>query len=408
MRQITYVLLWLFVFSVPWEETVTLFGLGSLSKLFGMAAVGSGLVTIVATGRLRRPGGVLWCTFAFVALAMASVIWASAPDSMGRAITYVQLALLVLVLWEVANRPERVQGLMNAYWLGAFVSVVDLVRSFLSGEQFETARFSGGNLNPNDLGLTLALGIPFAWYTFLHRTGWRRLLAASYIPASMFSILLTGSRGSLVPSLVALAIVPLTVSFRSARKLALGSTALIITAALAIFAVPEDTWKRLSTLQQEATEGNISGRLDIWRAGLQVFQERPFFGVGAGAFEWSVQSLVPPPHHSHNLFVGVVVEQGVVGLLIFLCLLIACGFGIARLSGIERKIWATVAITWSIGVMSAGWHYRKTTWLLIGLVAAQTAITAAQMRGYSRPATLHRRPLKRPGAIPRPSFPAAS
>src|SRR5688572_16792635 len=210
MRQITYLLLWLFVFSVPWEETVTFFILGSLSKLFGMAAVGSGLVTIMATGRLRRPGAVLWWTGAFVAVAMASLVWADAPESTGRVITYVQLAALVLVLWEFADSPERVHGLMNAYWLGAFVSVADLIRSFLSGEQFETARFSGGNLNPNDLGLTLALGIPFAWHTVLQRTGWRRALAVSYIPASMFAILLTGSRGSLVPSFVALSIVPLT------------------------------------------------------------------------------------------------------------------------------------------------------------------------------------------------------
>src|SRR5439155_640108 len=70
-------------------------------------------------------------------------------------------------------------------------------------------RFAALNQDPNDLGLTFALGLPMAWYVSLSqaRGAW---LWCLYLPLAITAILLTGSRGAVLTGLVGLSIIPWT------------------------------------------------------------------------------------------------------------------------------------------------------------------------------------------------------
>jgi len=272
---------------------------------------------------------------------------------------------------------------MMAYCLGAFVSIADLIRNFISGEQYENLRFSGGALNPNDLGLTLSIAIPMAWQLFLTRKGIVRFIAAVYVPLALVAILLTASRSALPAAVAALIIIPLTLARQSGRSM-VSTTALLVGAiVLASVLVPEYSWDRIATFRQEALRGTLSGRTEIWRAGLQVFQQRPVLGVGAGGFESAVEPLLGR-QYAHNLFIAILVEQGVVGLTVFGALIGACAWRVYRLPNFDRKLWAVVAMTWLVGAMSNGWQYRKTTWLLAGLIAANPVLAAIRRRAVNR------------------------
>ena len=128
----------------------------------------------------------------------------------------------------------------------------------------------------------------------------------------------------------------------------------------------------------------MSGRASIWQAGVTVFPDRPLLGVGTGAYGAAVEPLLNKRHLPHNLVLGLLVEQGVVGFLIYFGLLGACAVAIARMPPPQRKLWAALMLSWLVGVMSLNWEYRKVTWLLFGLVAAQSV--GSRLRHRSSPA----------------------
>jgi O-antigen ligase len=308
-------------------------------------------------------------------IATMSLLWTvSAAGTVGRALTYAQLLGLVWLVWEFARSIEEQESLMMAYCLGAYVSIVDLVRRFVFGESMIEMRFTGANLDPNDLGVTLAIGIPIAWHLFLKRRGISRVVAAVYVPLASLSILLTASRGAFIAALAALSIIPLTLRWRSFSSMVRTAGILVAAVALAAVIVPASSWDRISSLPREALGGTVGGRLGIWRAGLEAFQQRPMLGAGAGAFDVAIEPFLGRMA-SHNVFVAVLVEQGLVGIVVFGVLLATCAWCIYRLPLHERRVFAVIALTWFVGGMSLSWQYRKTTWLIFGLLSAQAAGT---------------------------------
>src|SRR5947208_3306255 len=76
-----------------------------------------------------------------------------------RLMTYLQLVVLVWLIWEIAWSPERQRALLQAFVLGTCFAALGTVSNYLSGVSVdvEAARFSTLHTNPNELGLTLAL-----------------------------------------------------------------------------------------------------------------------------------------------------------------------------------------------------------------------------------------------------------
>jgi O-antigen ligase len=285
---------------------------------------------------------------------------------------------------ELAKTREEQQWLMAAYCLGGYVSIADLLMNFMSGQDIgDNLRYSANNLDANDLGLTLAIGIPMAWHLFLDRGRLLRIHGAIYVPLAVVAILLTASRGAFLAGLVALSIIPMTLPRRSFRSATLGAAVVIAAAGLVAFIVPESSWTRVFTATEVVTGGKMSGRVQIWESGLRAFQERQVLGAGAGAFETAVAPW-GQREASHNVFIAVLVEQGILGGFIFSALLMACAFCVWRLPALERKIYATIGITWLVGAMSLSWQYRKTTWLIFGLISAQSMVSSARARPQSR------------------------
>src|SRR5437773_1110738 len=125
-------------------------------------------------------------------------------------LTFLQLAVFVGLVWEIALSAQRARALLGAYVLGVSVAAIATVREYLSGVHgagYE-GRFNALSVNPNELGMTLALGLPMAWYLSLAQPQ-RRVarLWQLYLPLAITAILLTASRGAFLTMLVALAII---------------------------------------------------------------------------------------------------------------------------------------------------------------------------------------------------------
>lgn len=382
LRQLAFASLWLLAFAIPWEDAVTISGFGTSARLIGVVAIGLGLFAIMERGSVRRPAPGHYMLILFVISAAVSYMWSLFPEgTWNQTLTYLQLLIMVWLIWELCPEAQHQLRLMQAYVLGTNISALDTIYEFFSHVQADYQRYAGARLNANDLGLMMALSIPFSYYLLMRSKGPMVWVYRLQLVLAGTTVLLTASRGATLASLAALAIVPLTSSWLTAKQKAavLLTGSLLVAAALAF--VPSTSWERLSTMPKALDHGTMSGRTVIWGAGWEIFREHPVLGIGSNAFRVVVSRVLAEPIRlddvdspappAHNTFLSVLVEQGILGFAIFCAMLGVLVNSLKTLPPIPRKLWIICLIVWTVGVSSLTWEMRKPTWFFFGLLIAQ-------------------------------------
>jgi len=381
--------LWLMVFAMPWEDAFTISGFGTSVRLVGMVAFALGILTVLERGKIRQPALGHVIMIVFVMMAGLSFLWSLYPEgTLIEAFSYVQLLTMVWLIWELAPDLQKQMHLMRAYVLGTFVSAIDTVYLFLAHQESAYQRYAGAKLDANDLGLIMALSVPMSYYLLIHNKGWIVWVYRLQLILAGITILLTASRGASLATAVGLTIVPLTQARLNGRQ----RVALLLTVVLlissALYFVPATSWERLATLPTEFTQGTLTGRTIIWKAGWEIFRAHPFFGIGANAFRLVVSRVLTDPIHlgmadpappAHNTFLSVLVEQGVLGFAVFCALLIALAVSLRGMPPFPQRLWIVSLAVWIVGVSSLTWEMRKPTWFFFGLLMAQCG-SIAQMK----------------------------
>jgi O-antigen ligase len=374
MTKVAYSALWLFIFTVPWQSAVVFDGFGTISRVVGMLAVAFTIWAVASTGRVRSLSVIQVLMLSFLCWAVITAAWSIDPiNSALRVGTYVQLFVMVCLMWQLTPTPELQQGLIKAFVLGAAVPAVLAIHGRLTGQAVvDAGRYAAANMAVNELGHIFALALAMACY-----------LAASARRASGFwfytalmgvlqvGVLLTASRGAALCSAVSWLLLPLLFH----RLKAYQKTAAVVFAVALVAAVlaliPPTTWSRLGQTTNEIESGNFSRRGHIWVVGWGVFQKHPIVGVGVGAFEASVASQLEASRTkaAHNSFLAVSVEMGLVGLALFLGILACLFLGCLQLPGFDRRLGLILLLVWTMTSMVANFEYHKVTWLIFGLIA---------------------------------------
>ncbi len=383
LGMLAFASLWLLVFAIPWEDAITISGFGTSARLIGMVGGVLGVLTIIERGRVRRLAAGHVLMILFVILAAVSYLWSLYPEgTSAQTLTYIQLLMMVWLIWELCPRARDQMRLMQAYVLGTFVSGIDTVYLFLSHRDSVYQRYAGAGLDANDLGLMMALSIPISYYLLVQNKGWMGWVYRLQLVLAGTTVLLTASRGATLATLVACAIVPLThVRLTGRQRITLVLTVSLLACGAVQF-VPSSSWERLSTMPTEFEHGTFTGRTVIWNEGWEIFRAHPFVGIGANAFRVIVSRLlaepirldqydVPPAPPAHNTFLSILVEQGVIGLSLFCALLGVLALSLRAMPPFPRRLWMVCLGVWIVGVSSLTWEMRKPTWFLFGLILAQ-------------------------------------
>jgi len=348
--------------------------------VLGLLAAVLALSTVALHGRRHRIVELHAVVLLLVGWALLSVLWSSDPAStLMYAATLGQLALLLLLAWEFGDRPGDVRRLMTAFVAGCALSAVGVLASG-SGTTGEEARLTANGFNENDLGSTLALGVPFAWYLAARsRTPLGTAIFSGYLVLGSLGVLLTGSRGALVVLLVALALVPLGWRQTSGWGRVLVATCLVGGALAAIAVVPAETFDRLRSTTTAVSDTDLSGRVPLWQASLDVIEEHPLLGVGGGATPVAIEQAISERESSHDTFLSVAAGLGFVGVTLFTVVLLLAAHRVARLPARERGFASAALAALLVALLPLHWELQKPLWIVLALLVGLSREHAAPL-----------------------------
>jgi hypothetical protein len=374
MRKAAFLLLWFYVFTIPWEHG-TDFGaaIGSISRVAGAMAMIVGLIAVATSGSIRRIMIFHATVATFLLLVVASYFWTIDAEGSGVAIrAFPQQIWVVFLVWEFGSEVADRGPLMFAYVSGGYIA------AFLTIQDYATTailthrdmRFTPEGWNPNELAISMALGIPMAAMLVCRP---QRLLvrgvALGYLVLGPLTAALTGSRGGLVAMTISLVSVPVILGRKSPLRRVAALGLLVVIGMVALVYTPANSWNRLGTTASEFSSGNLNDRLPIWETGLRTFEESPenmLIGVGADGF----LPAVGLGFVAHNTYLSILVDYGLIGFVLFFCLLFQVAAAALKATESERLALIFCFACWIVAVAGGTWEHSRTTWLVFGLIAA--------------------------------------
>ena len=376
MRTIAFWLSLVLIFSIPAEAVVEYPVLGSASRVIGIALATFWIGTVVVTGRFRKLTPFHIALLVFICWNALSIFWtANADRTVEHLLTWIQLFLMIFILWDLYTTRETILAGLQMYVLGCYVALGSTIINFLVGNTFYYERYSAAGTSPDDLGAILAIGIPMAWYlaNAKRNSKFSYLLQAAnyaYIPAALLGISLSATRLALVATIpgILFGLASLTQVKLSARITIF--VFLIVAAYYLLPLIPQESFQRLGTTGTEISSGDLNGRVELWRQGLAAFEEHPLQGVGSNMY----RSVNTENKVAHNSFISVLVELGLVGIVLFG---ITLAIAIRQIFGQptwDTRLWLAVLAGWVVAASTLTWEYRKPTWLFLSLIVANAAL----------------------------------
>ena len=251
--------------------------------------------------------------------------WAALFDTFRWGVIYLLVSRVLSNAWRL-----RVFGLF--YILLNFKLAQFCIRTYMHGRSLgvseeDLARGLGAGStgwfgNSNDFGVAMCVAWPIAGFLIPIETSkfWRWVLIAAFV--TIFGgLLLSGSRGSLLGA----AATAVVVWIRNPRRL-VGPVMAALLLIGGYFLMPQANKERVLSAIHYKQDANAEIRLRLWRAGMEMFQDHPFFGVGPRNFaEYYARSYgKDDPHPAawapHSIYIQATAELGLLGTIPFLLL----------------------------------------------------------------------------------------
>jgi len=188
--------------------------------------------------------------------------------------------------------------------------------------------YRGGRLqfleaNPIPTGTLLAVGLVIAAIGLISgslKSGKSKAFHIAAIPLCLYGIFLSGVRGPLIAAIIGLASYFFTLLVQRPRVLAVVGTGAILLLMTFNIWYPHivETVPNIGGYSLQAITQGLSTqqRLQRYQAAVEVFTQNPLLGAGTDGFA-QLTGLGYP----HNILLEIVSENGLIGLIVFVCFL---------------------------------------------------------------------------------------
>lgn len=328
--------------------------------------------------------------------------------------------LLPILFFLTANNLPDKKWVWRIFWV--MMSALVLVNYYTVSQVMEytsllsRAKISGTFqfLGPNEVAafLNQIVIVLTGIYFFLKRS-WIKLFLLAMIIADVYCILFLYSRGAYIGLSVGFLILFL---FKNQKML----IPLILLLVFWQVILPDKAIERIKGTTSESGQLDESSelRLVMWGKAMELFKQSPLVGIGYGVFR--SMDFGTGLHDTHNIYVKILAEQGIIGIILFFVVIFAFinqGYflfqkgddDMARGLGLGFSVsMITLMINNIFGDRWAYFELSAYTWAFAGLVArlSQLSIAAPALAAQTQDKELKEKPLlsKIPGRKPRKSY----
>jgi O-antigen ligase len=383
IRKLALLCLLMFIFAVPTDGLWFIAGM-SLTKIAGLLLFGMVALLLISGDSLRGSPWFLMAVAVYISWTLFSFTWTWMPVNYETTLAInsqqsikgnIYILMLVILAFQVVRTERDLNLAFAAYLLG----VIGLIYFLLKGynPNSTTVRHEIQGFDANETALQLALGIPMALYLLLLTKSWLfRSLSIIYIPLALLGIFITGSRTGFITALIGfIGVIPWFWRARFVWKIA--ALTFFVAAAIGVMSVvPQKTLDRLFSSGTELSQGTLSARSITWSKAWMEIHEAPFFGNGLSSFR-RVINKYNIDYTAHNSYIALMVEQGVVGLLCYLAVILTAFLQALRLPPEQRLLMLSLLLIAVAGQFTLTLTEKMYIWLAYVFVVLRANVSTS-------------------------------
>lgn len=381
-----------FVLSIPFETLLYVQDQNqrdstvSVSRIVGIVLLGLALVSRRAC--FKRFPKVFWLTAWYVGVFTFSQLWIPSGLDARFAelrLTLVQMLVLLVISFNLLSDGGFRERLLRAYGWGVALVAAGMLLGLL-GVQLDPGvetRATLAQQNPNVVaGLFAFAALCVAGDPLVlgpRRKAWRVLAALGACAVLGLAILRTGSRGGLLAFCAGILALGACGGKATRKARAAAVAALLCLVGGLVYREFQRGSSAAERLEKTWDQGDTAGRTGIYDAAWSMFLDRPFLGYGgannrrvlATYLDYADDEAMNADRDTHNVYLAVLTETGLVGGLPFLAALLLALWGAWR-AGRERGDALPFALMCALLVMNASetGSREKIFWIVLAAAAA--------------------------------------
>jgi O-antigen ligase/tetratricopeptide (TPR) repeat protein len=298
---------------------------------------------------ILRKNYIFWAYLIFTVLCLLSVFAARNVSLSVVSIVHMLVVFGIFINLSIVlrNRMHLLYTILLLLGISAFfqasqalIGLKQVIETQTLVEALESSYLKGNTGNINIFAASVLIKLPFVLAGIFYFSGWRRWFLSVTLALVSVAIFLISARASLLSFLIILlsfivfyikssgvnknsifsvllgVLLPILVAFGSANLVLKKSN---------IGGRYSSTTDRLKTIQLSSKDRSINLRYLFWKNAINFSKEKPLMGIGLG--NWRVASIPYEPEggldislHTHNDFLEIATETGVVNALIYLSL----------------------------------------------------------------------------------------
>jgi putative inorganic carbon (hco3(-)) transporter len=386
-------------------EVVSVGGFGVVQLLAPFALLALIAAASQAGTEIRAGPPLVWA-FAYAAWALASGLWTVSLGGTAFLLGSLAVSIVYMLCFAGLLDSERqLERVLYAFTFAALGIGAFAIGAFVFGwsRALEAGRSTGGVGDPNVFAAYQVVALPLAVVLAARvQTRRERIIAYLAVIAVIGSVFTSVSRGGVLALLAVsfmLLVVPARSVFRSTRHKAIFATAAVVAGTVSLTLAADRILPRLESVFRGGTivtaESEGSGRRELWATAWRSSQDRPFYGLGFGAFadvsnELIVQTpgvslrhfaLRPHGTEVHSAYLGSLAELGVIGLSLYLGVLVSTAVALRRTARKARAVGNDFVmrvanallvslVGWAVASVFLSSETSRPLWIVVGLSLA--------------------------------------
>lgn len=256
---------------------------------------------------------IMWIIFAVTSLAFGIFIARNPGILISEVVTFIEFLIMMYGIIYISAYDKSIEFFVTFYIM--FAAIRALTTLFY-GVEYGSGRISmGPNNNPNELGISLAIGVCFILYKLDLKKFWSMFLSFVGIFLFVYVVLLTGSRKSFLSIALIIVYWLVFVAFKEGGRSKLNGLIMFVLLAIIGYSALNVMLKDSVLILRlyDLFRSGDKTRKGMYKAAIELFMQNPVFGIGFNNY----RILSGYGTYSHSTYAEALACTGIVGAFLY-------------------------------------------------------------------------------------------